>query len=83
MVLAATGAGMALQHLRGPADLVATAYGETLAVKLILFLAALWLAWSAAQAAIDRRPRAWIREAAVLLTVLVLAGLLASLPPPV
>ena len=83
VVLAATGAGMALQHLRGPADLVATAYGETLAVKLILFLAALWLAWSAAQAAIDRRPRAWIREAAVLLTVLVLAGLLASLPPPV
>ncbi len=82
-VLAATGAGMAVQHLRGPGDLVATAYGETLAVKLILFLAALWLAWGAAGAPIDRRPRAWIREAAVLLAVLVLAGLLASLPPPV
>ncbi|HTD46085.1 MAG TPA: copper resistance protein CopC [bacterium] len=83
VALVATGAGMAAQHLRGPADLVATAYGETLAAKLILFLAALGLAWGAARVAIDRRPRAWIREAAVLLTVLVLAGLLASLPPPV
>jgi len=83
VALAGSGAGMALQHLRGPADLAGTAYGVTLAAKIVLFLAALWLAWRAARAAIDRRPRMWIREAAVLLAVLGLAGLLASLPPPV
>ncbi len=82
-VLVLSGTVMAVQHIAGPRDLVATAYGRTLAAKLSALGAGLALAWAAASAPVDRRRRWWTREAAVLLCLLALAGLLVSLPPPI
>ena len=76
-VLIASGALLALFHLRSPADLAFTAYGFTLGVKLLAVAAALGGAWLGLRA----RRSGW-PEAAALAGVLALAGLLASLPPP-
>jgi copper transport protein len=76
----ATGIVMAAQHLSGLADLVASPYGRTLAVKIGVVVAAAALGW----AAIRRpAPRLFAWEAAAMLAILVLAGLLVLLRPPV
>jgi copper transport protein len=71
-VLVASGAGLALAHLRAPADLLGTTYGAVLAVKVLAVGAA------AAIAGLGARRL----EAAALAGVVALAGLLVSLPPP-
>ncbi len=82
-VLAATGIVMAVQHLAAPSDLLGTPYGRTLAAKLGVLLVVLLLALTASRVSEARRAPWWSREAVALLAVLVLAGLLVSLPPPV
>jgi copper transport protein len=81
-VLVATGTVMAIQHLAAPADMLASAYGRTLGVKVALLCVALGLAAAAVRTSPALRARWWNREAAVLAGVLGLAGLLVSLPPP-
>jgi copper transport protein len=71
-VLAASGAAMALAHLAGPGDVLATTYGSVLAVKVVAVGAA------AAIAALGARRL----EVVAIAGVLALAGLLVSLPPP-
>jgi copper transport protein len=71
-LLVASGAALALLHLSSPLELMTTAYGVSLAIKLPLVAAALWLAW--------RARRRW--ELAVLLAVIAAASVLVSLPPP-
>lgn len=77
----ATGIVMAVQHLTGLRDLVASPYGRTLAVKIGAVAVAAGLGWFG----VRRRPMprliAW--EAAAMLAVLALAGLLVLLRPPV
>jgi putative copper export protein len=72
LTLAASGALLALAHLRGPGDLVTTAYGVVLAAKLGAVAAAALIALLGARRV----------EALALSGVLVLAALLVSLPPP-
>jgi copper transport protein len=72
LLLVATGAGLALGQLDSLSDLVETAYGETLGVKLALVAATLALGAAA-------RRRA---ELAGALAVLAAASLLVSLTPP-
>ena len=74
----ATGIVMAAQHLSGLRDFVVSPYGRTLAVKIGAVAAAAVLGWFA-----FRRPRLRVWEAAALLAVLALAGLLVLLRPPV
>ena len=76
-LLVASGLLLALTHLRGPADLVFTAYGLTVAIKSVAVAVALAAAYSGFRAARSGRP-----EALALAGVLALASLLASLPPP-
>ena len=71
--LVVTGAGLALGHLESFSDLVETAYGQTLGVK-IAFVAVAFALGAAA------RRRA---ELAAALAVLAAASLLVSLAPPV
>ncbi len=76
----ATGIVMAVQHLAGLPDLVANPYGRTLAVKAGAVAVVAALGW----AGIRRpAPRLFAREAAAMLVVLVLAGLLVLLRPPI
>jgi copper transport protein len=70
--LGLTGLAMALAHLPRAVDLVATQYGLALGAKVVLVLVALLLA---------RADRSRVELAAVV-GVLLLAGLLVSLPPP-
>jgi copper transport protein len=72
LALVASGALLALAHLRGPGDLVTTAYGAVLAIKLVAVAAAALIALLGARRI----------EALALSGVLVLAALLVSLPPP-
>jgi len=72
LVLVSTGAGLALGQLGSVGDLVHTAYGRTLGVKLALVAGALALGAAA-------RRRA---ELAVVLAVVASAALLVSLTPP-
>lgn len=81
-VLAATGTVMAIQHLAGPGDMFASAYGRTLGVKVGLLCIALGFAAAAARALPAQRARWWGRETTALAGVLALAGFLVSLPPP-
>ncbi len=76
---ASTGAVMAFQHLAGVRDFVANPYGRTLGVKVLAAIAAAALGWAGVRRAAPRLLR-W--EAAALLTVLALAGLLVLLRPP-
>jgi copper transport protein len=71
-LLIASGAALALLHFANPLQLVTTAYGVSLLVKLPLVAAALLLAW--------RARRRW--EVAALLAVIAAASVLVSLPPP-
>ena len=71
------GGVLALVHLKALGDLLFSAYGLTLAIKLIVVAVALWLAWTGLRALRSGRP-----ELLTLAGVLALAALLASLPPP-
>jgi copper transport protein len=72
-VLVPSGVALAFAHLRSPADLLSTSYGEVLSVKVVVVGAALALAALGARRA----------EALVVAAVLALAALLMNLPPPV
>lgn len=76
-VLILSGGLLALAHLGAPADLMLTAYGLTLSIKLLAVGTALWLAWTGL-----RRLRSGRPELLALAGVLALAAVLASLPPP-
>jgi copper transport protein len=71
-LLVVSGAALALLHFANPLELMTTAYGLSLLVKLPLVAAALVLAW--------RGRRRW--ELAALLSVVAAAAFLVSLPPP-
>ncbi len=71
-LLVVSGAALALLHFAHPLELVSTAYGASLLVKVPLVAAALFLAW--------RARRRW--ELAALMGVLAVAAVLVSLPPP-
>ncbi|HEV1999418.1 MAG TPA: CopD family protein, partial [Xanthobacteraceae bacterium] len=71
-LLVASGAALALLHFSNPLGTMTTAYGGVLLVKLPLVAVALWLA--------SRGRRRW--ELGALMTVLAVAALLVSLPPP-
>jgi len=71
-LLVVSGAALALLHFSDPLQLLATAYGAGLLVKLPLVALALLLAWKA-------RRRG---ELAALMAVLAAAAVLVSLPPP-
>lgn len=77
---AATGAVMAFQHLAGLRDFVANPYGRALGVKALVAIAAAGLGWAGVRRSAPRLLR-W--EAAALLAVLALAGLLVLMRPPV
>lgn len=76
-MLIATGALLALVHLRSPADLLSSTYGTVVAIKIAGVGAALAAAYFGLRAG-----RSWRAEALALGGVLALAGLLVSLPPP-
>ena len=77
----ATGIVMAFQHLTGFRDLIANPYGRTLVVKIGAVVVAAGLGWFGVRGAPAPRRLAW--EAAAMLAVLALAGLLVLLRPPV
>jgi len=79
VVLAVSGALLALGSLRGPADLLGTAYGRVLSLKTVIFAVALVLAGVGLG---GRAGGAWRIEAVALAALLGLAGLLIALPPP-
>ncbi len=82
--LGVTGAVMAWEQVQRPINLVVTAYGKALDAKLLALAGVLLVAFVATRArAEERRSRWWALEAAGVGVVLALAGLLASLPPPV
>jgi copper transport protein len=71
-LLVVSGGALALLHLTNPIDLITTAYGGALLIKLPMVAAALWLAWRA-------RRRA---ELAAICVVVAAAAVMVSLPPP-
>ena len=71
-LLVLSGTALALLHFSSPLELMTTAYGVSLAIKLPLVAAALWLAW--------RARRRW--EGAALIAVVAAASVLVSLQPP-
>jgi putative copper export protein len=71
-LLVVSGGALALLHLTSPLDVITTAYGGALLIKLPLVAAALLLAW---------RARRRI-ELAVLCVVVAAAAVMVSLPPP-
>jgi copper transport protein len=83
LVLAATGQAMAVLYLTRPADLITTPYGRALLAKSAVLLVAVLLAVAGTRPGQADRQLWWRREAVALLVLLVLAGLLVSLPPPV
>ncbi len=72
-----SGALLAVVHLRGPSDLLFSAYGLTLAIKVAAVAVALVAAWLGLRHRRSGRP-----EAVALAGVLALAAVLSSLPPP-
>jgi copper transport protein len=72
LTLVATGALLALAHLKSPADLAGAAYGFVLSAKVVAVGALILIAWWGARRV----------EALALAGVLALAALLVSLPPP-
>lgn len=80
-VAVAAGVVMAFQHLAGVRDLVVSPYGRTLTVKLAGVAAVLALGWLGVRRGPAPRLLAW--EAAIMLAVLALAGLLVLQRPPV
>ncbi|MHB8732642.1 MAG: copper resistance CopC/CopD family protein [bacterium] len=77
----ASGAVMAFQHLSGLRDFVASPYGRTLAMKICAVAAVAGLGWFGVRRAAAPRLLAW--DAAMMLVVLALAGVLVLLRPPV
>lgn len=71
-LLLVSGAALALLHFASPLELLTTAYGAGLAIKVPLVGIALYLAW--------RARRRW--ELAALALVIAAASVLVSLPPP-
>ena len=71
-LVVASGAALALLHFASPFELVTTAFGASLLVKLPLVAVALLLAW--------RARRRW--ELVALVCVVGAASVLTSLPPP-
>jgi copper transport protein len=71
-VLVVSGAALALLHFGSLTELMTTAYGVSLLIKLPLVAIAIFLAW--------RARRRW--ELAALLAVIAAASVLVSLPPP-
>ena len=71
-LLVVSGAALALLHFASPLELMTTAYGASLLVKLPLVAVALLLAW--------RARRRW--ELVALVCVVAAASVLTSLPPP-
>jgi copper transport protein len=82
ILLALSGVLMASQRLAYPGDLLATAYGRTLAAKTAAACGAVALARLGMRARPPRQPRWWRWELAALFVVLALAGLLVSLASP-
>jgi putative copper export protein/mono/diheme cytochrome c family protein len=88
LVLLATGVLLAERTVASGAALLATPYGQTVLAKLILIGAALWCAsrlrrWLADPSVFsDRRAGTWLAlEAAFALTIVVIAGFVASTIP--
>jgi copper transport protein len=77
VLLILSGGILALLHLKAPGDLLLSAYGLTLAIKLAAVAVALWFAWTAFRSRRPARP-----ELFAMAGVLALAALLAALPPP-
>jgi putative copper export protein len=71
-LLVVSGAALALLHFGSPLELVTTAYGVSLLVKLPFVALALFFAW--------RARHRW--ELATLLVVVAAASVVVSLPPP-
>jgi putative copper export protein len=71
-LLVLSGAALALLHFATPLELVTTAYGASLLIKLPFVAIALYLAW--------RARHRW--ELAALAGVVAAASVLISLPPP-
>jgi copper transport protein len=71
-LLVSSGAALALLHFASPLELITTAYGASLSIKLPLVGIALMMAW--------RGRRRW--ELAALACVVAAASVLISLPPP-
>ncbi len=81
LALLASGVLLAVAHVDGPGGVIGTGYGRTLLGKLALALTALAFALAGRRTLAVRPLRWWRGEAAALLGVLALAGLLVSLPP--
>jgi copper transport protein len=82
-LLIVTGLIMTWQHLNRPSDLLQQNYGLALTLKLALLLLTVALAWQGRKTEWKpQRARWWRLEALALLAVLVIAGLLVSLPSP-
>lgn len=84
VVLGVTGVVLAWEQVQRLANLVAAPYGRALVAKVLALAGVLLVALVATRARTDeRRSRWWALEAAGVAVVLALAGLLASLAPPV
>ncbi|MGZ3713774.1 MAG: copper resistance CopC/CopD family protein [Ktedonobacterales bacterium] len=84
VMLSATGVVLAWEQVQRPINVVATSYGWALIAKLLVVAGVLIAAFVARRMrAGDRRFRWWAVEVAGVAVVLALAGLLASLAPPV
>lgn len=83
VVLGVTGAALTWEQIQRPINLIATAYGRALDAKLLVVVGVLLVAFVAMRARTEeRRTQWWALEAIGIGVVLALAGLLASLPPP-
>ncbi len=81
--LGMTGLVLAFLQLKAPINLITTPYGSVLLTKLSFLLLALLLVILTMRLQSERRARWWRAEAALLTTIIALAGLLVSLPPPI
>ncbi len=73
---------MAWLRLNQPLNLITTLYGRVLLAKICLLPLLLLLAWIGRRARQEQQASWWQIEGSGLLALLVLAGLLVSLPPP-
>ncbi len=80
--LALSGAMLAWLRFPRLADLVTTAYGWTLVLKSGVLLGVIVLVALTRSIQQKYRERWWLIELLALASILVLAGLLVSLPPP-
>jgi copper transport protein len=82
LTLALSGSVLSAEHLSGPLDLTGSTYGQVLLTKMSLLMLALLLGRVALRSTCLAPQRWWRREISALASVLALAGLLVSLPPP-